>query len=200
MKKLIASLLILSCIVSCKKDKSSDEQDEKFPFYFSATINGAAVKYEGDDLNSTFQSGVSSPSFGLGDDVDIYEGTMILNPADWAKNVIYVHILKFFNHDPSFNERIAMFHLGDYPYGHGDISPSTINGASINFIDANGKEWTSEEGSQTGSTFTITEIADNPNSTSLKVFKASFSCKLYDENGASIEVKNAVIRGKILIP
>jgi hypothetical protein len=199
MKKLVASFLILSCIVSCKKDKSSKE-DEKFPFYFSATVNGAAVKYECDDLSSAFQSGVSSPSAGMGDDVDIYEGTMILDPADWTKNAIYVHILKFFNHDPSFEERWQMFRLGDYSYGVSDVSPSTVNGASINYIDANGKEWMSELGSQTGSTFTITELADNPNSTSLKVFKASFSCKLYDENGASIEIRNAVIRGKILLP
>ncbi len=37
--------------------------------------------------------------------------------------------------------------------------------------------------------------------TSAKIFKAIFSCKLYDLNGTnSIQVTNATIRGKILSP
>lgn len=198
MKKLIVCFLVLSCIVSCKKDKSSDE-DEKLPFYFTATINGKAVKYEGNDLNTTFLSGVSSPLNALGEDVDIYEGTVIQNPMDPDKNSIYVHILKFFDHDPDFTEKVNMFHTGDYPYGFGQVSSATINGATVSYIDENGKEWWSELGAQTGSTFTINELTDNPNPTSLKIFKASFSCKLYDGNGASIQVSDAVIRGKILL-
>jgi hypothetical protein len=196
MKKLLVIAFVLSFIVSCKKDKSDDNQDQ-FPFYFTATINGAAIKYEANDLTSQFECGTSAPFNALGDDYDIYEGTVIQDGNDPSKNHIYVHVLKFFDHDPSSAERLAMFNTGSYPYGLGSTSPSTIDGASIDYADATGKEWFSELGSQTGSTFSITEVVDNPDNTSFKIFKATFSCKLYDFSGGSIQVNNAVIRGKI---
>jgi len=75
-----------------------------------------------------------------------------------------------------------------------------VNGASIDYIDANGKGWGTEWGSQTGSTFNITELVANTDGTSGKIFKATFGCKLYDENGNSITLTNGVVRGKILDP
>jgi hypothetical protein len=60
MKNLLVITLLLSSIVSCKKDKSDDNQDQ-FPFYFTATINGAAVKYQANDLNSQYACGTSAP-------------------------------------------------------------------------------------------------------------------------------------------
>ncbi|MGZ8541417.1 MAG: hypothetical protein ACXWV6_12250, partial [Chitinophagaceae bacterium] len=173
---------------------------EQFPFYFSATINGASIKYEANDLNSQYECGISSPYSATGDEYDIYEGTFIQDGNDPLKNNIYVHILKYFNHYPSPTERLAMINLRNYPFGLSDVSTATINGASIIYADATGKEWSSEPGSQTGSTFSITELVDNPDNTSDKIFKATFSCKLYDGNGGSIGVNNAVIRGKAFIP
>lgn len=196
MKKLIIYVLALSFITSCKKDKSDDNQDQ-FPFYFTATINGAAIKYEANDLTSQYECGTSAPYGAIGDDYDIYEGTVIQDGADPSKNNIYVHVLKYFDHDPTSAERLAMFKTGGYPYGLGSTSPSTIDGVSIDYADATGKEWSSELGSQTGSTFSISEIVDNPDNTSFKIFKATFSCKLYDGSGGSVQVNNAVIRGKI---
>jgi hypothetical protein len=196
MKKLLAIALIFSFIVSCKKNKSNDDT-LNFPFYFTATINGAMVQYEANDVNSQFECGTSAPFNALGDDYDIYEGTFIQDGNDPSKNNIYVHVLKFFDHDPSSAERLAMFKTGSYPYGFGSTSPSTIDGVSIDYTDATGKEWFSELGSQTGSTFSITEVVDNPDNTSFKILKATFSCKLYDFSGGSIQVNNAVIRGKI---
>lgn len=94
-----------------------------------------------------------------------------------------------------------MIQLGSYGYGVSHVSSSTINGASIDYIDANGNYWLSETGSQVGSTFTITELVNSTTGFSGKVFKANFSCKLYDINGInSIQVSNATIRGKILSP
>jgi hypothetical protein len=91
--------------------------------------------------------------------------------------------------------------MGSYAYGVSHVSSSTVNGASIHYVDANGDDWFSENGPQTGSTFSITELIDNTDGTSGKIFKATFSCKLYDLNGtASVQVTDATIRGKILSP
>ena len=198
MKKLLVFVFVLSFITSCKKDSSNNK--DQFPFYFSATINGAAVKYEANDLNSQYECGISSPYSASGEEHDIYEGTLIQDGNDPSRNNIYVHILKYFDHYPSDPERFAMLTIDNYGYGSSDVSTSTVNGASIRYTDGNGKEWDSELGSQIGSSFSITELVDNPDDTSNKIFKASFSCKLYDGNGGTIQVTNAVIRGKVFIP
>ena len=197
MKKLFILVVVSIVAVSCKKNKSDDNNQGQFPYYFTATINGASVKYEANDLNSQYACGTSAPFDAIGDDYDIYEGTFIVDENDFTKNNIYVHLLKYFDHDPLGAERLAMFQVGSYPYGFGSTDPSTIDGASIVYADATGKEWFSELGTQTGSTFSISEIVDNPDNTSIKIFKATFSCKLYDGSGGSIQVNNAVIRGKI---
>ena len=173
-----------------------------YPYYFIATIKGASVKYEANDLNSTYACGISQPENSTGfTDYDIYEGTVIADPLDFSKSNIHVHILKYFDHDPSAAERAAMIKTGSYGYGVGNVDNTTVNGAAIDYIDANGDNWFSETGPQTGSTFSITELINNTNGTSGKIFKATFSCKLYDINGAtSIQVTNATIRGKILSP
>jgi hypothetical protein len=173
-----------------------------YPYYFTATINGAALKYEADDLNSLYSSGTSQPQNSLGfDDFDIYEGTIIANAVDLTKSSIYVHILKYFNHEPSNAERDGMIKTGNYAYGFGDVSSATVDGATIDYIDANGENWFSETGPQSGSSFAITELINNPNGTSAKIFKATFSCKLYNLEGTkSIQVTSATIRGKILSP
>jgi len=199
MKKSLLTILLFGLLLSCSKNSSNNE--DKYPFYFTATINGSAVKYEANDIDSQYGCGFSAPSSSTAfTDYDIYQGTVIQDDYDMTKNNIYVHVLKYFNHEPSESEVRGMLYLGNYPYGVSNVSSSTINGASIGYTDANGKGWDTEAGPQTGSTFTVTEISDNPDGTSGKIFKASFSCKLYDGSGASIEVKNAAIRGKIFNP
>jgi hypothetical protein len=124
-----------------------------------------------------------------------------MNPLDPSKSTIRVHILKYFDHEPTAAERAAMIKAGTYPFGFGKVNSATVNGATIDYIDASGNNWFSETGSQTGSTFNITELITNTSATSGKIFKATFSCKLYDVNGVnSIVVTNATIRGKILSP
>ncbi len=198
--KCFLAIVLFALLLSCSKNNDSLNED-KYPYYFTATINGSAVKYEANDIDSEDGCGISAPSSStIPSDYDIYQGTFFIHGFELTKNVIYVHILKYFTHDPSGSEILGMLHLGVYPYGVSDVSSSTINGASIDYTDANGKGWSSEAGPQTGSSFTVNEIVDNPNGSSGKIFKASFSCKLYDASGASIEVKNAVFRGQIFNP
>lgn len=195
MRNLILVLYICLGVTACKKDNSNTN----YPYYFTATINGVNIKYEANDEDSRYGCGISQPSSAnVPDDYDIYEGTLIEDMMTSSSNQIYVHILKYFTDDPTLNERVAMIHLGAYGYGKSDVSSATVNGASITYIDKDGKTWSSEAGDQTGSTFTITELIDNPESINGKIFKANFSCKLYDGNAGSIQVINATIRGKIL--
>jgi len=199
---------IIISLCSCQKEISfdingnTDDSPSAYPFYFITIVNGSTIKYEADDLNSRYACGISQPSnsFGL-TDYDIYEGTVIMDQMDITKNIIRVHILKYFDHDPSKAERADMIRTGIYIFGAGDVSPMTVNGASIHYVDANGNDWFSETGSQAGNTFNITEVIDNPTGLSAKIFTAKFSCKLYDINGANpIQMNNATIRGKILSP
>lgn len=173
-----------------------------YPYYFIGTVGGSPIKYEADDLSSTYGCGTSQPENSLGfTDYDIYEGTVLMNPIDPSKSTIRVHILKYFDHEPTGAERVAMIKTGTYPFGVGNVNNTTVNGATIDYIDANGNNWFSETGSQSGSTFTITELITNTSVGSAKIFKATFSCRLYDVNGSnSIVVSNATIRGKILSP
>jgi hypothetical protein len=93
-----------------------------------------------------------------------------------------------------------MVNTGSYPYGRGETSSATVNGAVVTYTDNTGKTWSTELGAQGGSTFTITELVDNPLGTSGKIFSASFSCTLYDMSGGSIQLLNGKIRGKVFLP
>ena len=166
--------LIISFFVSCQKENGKDDNTSKSPYYFTATINGTNVKYEADDLTSPYGCGISQPESLSGfDNNDIYEGTVIANMTDFSKSNVYVHILKFFTDYPDNNQRSSMIKIGSYGYGRSETSPSTVNGASIDYTDANGNYWTSENGPQTGSTFNITELINNNDGTSAKIFKAA---------------------------
>src|SRR5688572_33312830 len=113
---------VLLSFISCQKEGGAGGGGgSSFPYYFIGSVNGANVKYEADDLNSVYGCGTSQPENSLGfSDFDIYEGTVLVNPADFSKNTIRVHILKYFDHDPSAAERSAMIKLGSYGYGVGD--------------------------------------------------------------------------------
>ncbi len=200
MKKLLSILLIVAVLVSCKKEDAGKPESSEYPYYFIATVNGNKIKYEADDLGSNYGCGTTSPQFGIGDSYDIYEGTFFMKMGDFDKNTVYVRLLKHFNHDPDVEERAAIFKIGSYPFGVLSSGSPTVDGASISYLDANGKEWFSESGSQSGSSFAITELEDNEDFTAVKLFKAEFSCRLYDEDGNSIEIKNAVVKGKAVNP
>lgn len=203
------SILFFTILLSsCQKEISGETNNNNgnnttYPYYFIATINGKPVKFEADDNSSRYGCGTSQPSSEIApSDYDIYEGTVLLDPLEPTKNSAWVHILKYFDHEPNSTERNSMIKLGDYPYGLSDVSSSTINGASIDYIDENGVTWFSETALQSStSNFKIVELIDNTDGTSGKIFKATFNCTLNNSDGSkSILVTNGIIRGKILTP
>jgi hypothetical protein len=84
----------------------------------------------------------------------------------------------------------TFFAKQSWPY-----SPNAANGVAIAYFDANGTKWSTDFGTanQTGSTFVIedTKLQDFFGFKYMKV-KASFSCKVYDGNGASKVITNGV--------
>lgn len=202
MKKINLLVLVLVIIVSCKKSKDSDNTPSKnYPFYFTGDVNGVSLKWQGDDeTDSKYQCNISQAVRQNGvSDFDIYEGTVIMDKETIPSNLITVSLLKYFNHSPNAAERIAMIAPGVYPYGVSNSSSATVNGVSIQYTDANGNVWNSELGVNTGSAFTITEVAESTDGLSDKIFKATFSCKVYNSTG-SITFNNATIRGRVLAP
>lgn len=181
------------------EEDEDDDDDTDNPYYFTAEIAGKEVKYEHKNGVSTLHAwGVYHNENSQGwDHFDIYEGTLLEKTSASDSNSIYVSILKYFNHEPSLDERWAIIKMGSHGYGLTKESPETKNGASIDYADEHGKWWSSEFGDQTGSTFTVTELVENDEHLYGMIFTAKFSCKLYDEEGNSIEVKNGIIRGPV---
>lgn len=173
-------------------DDDNDDDDNSSVYYFSGEVDGKAVNY-GTDYVGIYQAANSSRE----DEWDIYEGTAVGKTTTADTNAIWVSMLKYFDHEPSLDEHWAMFETGEYEYGLPFESSETISGASILFFDEHGKEWSSERGPQTGSSFNVTEVTENEDHLYGMIFAATFNCKLYDEQGNSIELKNAKVRGPI---
>lgn len=196
MKNLLTLLGIVMLLSGCKK-LIENEQEKNFPYHVEARINDKDVNFEANDNGSVYECLTWHDLSGLGDDYDATRGTMFVDPTDEARNMLAVGILKYFPHEPNVTELTALYHTGSFTYGSGQVSPSTINGAVVGYIDSNGKEWSSQLGSQTGSTFNISEIEDIEGVANAKSFRATFTCKLYDEQGNMIPVTSASIRGRV---
>ena len=202
------TLIFITALVISACSKKTDS-DNKYPYYFKGSIDGNAVSYQANNINTVYSSGTNWMANGEGPDNtddgsnDHYDGTILQEYGINAPvNAIGVYILKHFDNymSPTEEEREAMYYLGNFPYGKLDEfnTLNTKNGAVIEYYDNNGEWWTSENGPQTGSTFSITELSVNNEGTSKKIMKANFSCKLYNQTGQSIQLTNGEIRGLIL--
>ena len=182
---------------SCKKENS---YPSKYPYYFVGTIKGKEVRYEANDSTSYYKSYTASHPFTVPPDIAQYEGTTLWSLADVYRNQITVRIIKEFDHIPSLAERKAMWRAGNFNYGVGEMGStgsSIVDGISVWYLDENMILWNSEAGPQNGSKFTVTEMWSSSTGT---VFRAKFSCNLYDGNGNSIKVENGAISGKLFTP
>jgi hypothetical protein len=199
MKKTTANicvfLLLVSSFISC--NKKDEFISSNFPYYFTGKVNGQIVKFEAEETSARYECDVTGFIDNSGSNYDIYEGTMLQDKTTPNKNQIKVMLLKYFNHYPDYQSEVTtMIQPGNYAYGFGDASSNTVNGAVIYYTDANGLQWYSE-GPQDGSSFKVTEVTSNSAGTSVKIFTAQFSCKLHNGTAATLEIKNATVRGKV---
>ena len=196
MKNLLILLVAVSLFSPGCKKLIEQEEEKQFPWHFEASINDKDYKWQANDNGSDIVNLGWEQMNANGDETDMFQGTIFLDPADETRNTLIVGLLKYFPTEPSQSEQLAMFHTGGYSWGVGDVSTSTVNGAVVVYTDGNGKTWSTDLGAQTGSNFNITEIEDAAVAGG-KNIRVLFNCKLYDDQGNMIPLVNGAIRGKI---
>lgn len=200
---LLTSLLLLG---ACKKKSDKPEGDNTF--YFRATINGQQVNLTASvPKNNEFVVGSTTKAnrnfTGTQWVTDYYRGAQItkLTGINQEPPEGSLYILKRVNdYDPTIAQEEAMFKVGAYTYGNSNIGGTTTEGAVVEYIDATGEYWSSEGGSQAGSTFAITTIIPNTSGYSEKIFTATFNCKLYnvmDPSKPALTLTNGTMRGTL---
>ena len=164
-------------------------------FYFQAKIDGTWVTLqEGGYVGSGAGSAGGTVSTGVQEE----QGVVISDILNSTGASFF--ILKTFATWPTGPEVESMFSIKSYSYGKTPNATNVdgIDGVGITYTDANGVDWRSDEGvgTQTGSTFSITEHIVNTDGFSHKISKATFSCKLYDSSGNVKTLTNGVLRGR----
>jgi hypothetical protein len=216
MKKKLLLIVLLwatstSLLTSCKKGKepeptptptTTNTSNTGAPtitssFYFQAKIDGTWITYQegGYTGSGTGSNGGSVPAGWQEDQNALIYNFTTGQSASFS-------ILKTFPSTPTTAQIDAMFGIRSYSYGK--RSPSTaangIDGCVVTYTDASGTIWSTDygTGNQTGSTFNIVEHITNTDGNSPKISKATFSCKLYDENGHTKTLTNGIYRGRTI--
>lgn len=204
------TLLLLIALLGCKKEKPPEA------FYFKAMLNNNAVQWIVPDFkNGSNLAYRTSTSFGYGDVNSNCSGgycyylsgyTMIFENNTEIKPQINIG----FNVATQTGDKQEIRNLlapGQKTYAPGirtvqSLYDPALNGIVIYYIDQNGKDWCSNRGSQAGSSFESVSVTDETrspvNQQFEKLWKARFSCKLYDNNGNFIDLKNGEILGAML--
>lgn len=193
-------LLALSVLLfTCKKPDPVVPPTVTLPFKWSADIGGTSVTLEDgvNGIGSGTQSDGHSDGFGWQE----LQGAVC---ADSNYDVYaWVALVKFFSQDvrPTADDYYDMWQTGNYAYGKLDAQNNgiTVDGAHVEYRDANGTLWRSDfgTGDQTGSTFDVTHIEDHSTFVSQKIAVVHFSCTMYDQNGNSVPLTNGIARGYV---
>ena len=217
----ILTALILFAF-GCKKENSLSESSNKLEanskiiFYFRGTINGTYTDWtvpdykNGDNLNFRFNSGSGVDTLG-GDCVNTFckymiEDVVIFqnNGAGATKNYIAAGF-NISSKTGDRNEIINQFSIGQKTFGKPrfKITDPVNDGAYVYYIDDNGKEWCTHfgPGIQTNSIFKSEQLLNQPfgEISCLNIWKATFSCKLYDRMGNSISLDNCEFFTPVLV-
>lgn len=165
-------------------------------FYTSANINGTKVEFienENGYVNGSGKGGTVIPAFAK------YFERQATTYAKNGENKFTIYFMKLTENTPPSKEDIkAIFFEGNYPFGN-SLPGYVKEGVEIRYIDDNGVEWTSL-GEQSSSYFEVTSHSKNENdSFTPYVTSGKFSCKLYNAEGASIEVKDGTFKGRTVV-
>lgn len=217
--RLLAIIAVIVFAISCKKETESlvatntkvdIEDNSKITFYFRGTVNGiykdwtVADYKNGDNLPYRFNSASGADTLGsdcvntfckyMIEDVVIFQN----NGAGATRN----YIAAGFNISSKTGDRndiINQFSVGQKTFGKPrfNISDPVKDGVYVYYIDDNGKEWCSHFGSgnQAASIFKSEQFLPQPFSiiSCKNIWRATFSCILYDRNGGSIKLDNCEI-------
>ena len=193
-------LLILSC--SDDDDAGSTPDLPSAAYFFQANIDGESVTWE--QAKDNFYAGLGS---GGGGDIDSYHAQQFSTITQVSFSggefesapFVSVEFNETFVSSPDLEELVAIYQLGDYSYSVQDNNENAGDGVAIIYSPDGDKVWSTYNGSQTGSTFELTEFIDNTNpAESPKIISAEFKCTLYDDEGNSIELSSGNYRGLAL--
>jgi len=198
---LLASLaLIMLSLFSCEKDEENDEvllpsNEITAEYYFTGTINSEKLTFQ--YMKNGYACGASESAGNQGSTYYENQGSKFQKGFGSGQSISF-EILKRFPNSPSSEEKDDMFVLGDYEYGSNNSNGK--NGAIVTYMDLDGVIWSSEygPGEQTGSSFKLVEHIPNGDQSYLfarNISKVQFSCKLYNEEGTSINATDCELRG-----
>ncbi len=199
---LVAMCYVL-LVISCSQEEQVKPEDNKgtpknitSQFYFSGEIEGELVIIEEGGLIG------NGAGAGGGNNANLCaeEQSMLLaNPLDFESQGIEVIILKnFVDCVTECSQILEMFEERSYAYGSSPYNSEedATDGVIINYIDENGTYWTTNLNDQTNSTFEIIEIVPNEEFWSETITTCTFSCTLYNESGASIQLSNGELTSR----
>lgn len=200
-------LLAVSLFGSCKKDEPVTPVNTITNGGGSSSTSARHVTFTLDGITKTLESGVNSVTnsveeMGSGtiNNYVMINGGTFLDMTAYEK--ISIHLIKGFVGSPTSQEKEDMFVAGSYGYGKEYASP-LIEGGFIWYIDANGTEWRTDNGSgnQGGSDFVIQSITATSGTDAYygkKIMEVTFNCTLYDGNGNSKIITNGFAKTVIV--
>ena len=164
-------------------------------YYFDVTIAGERIEKHADFSPSGYVLGYGTAGF---DDV-VYSSIISPTTEPAPLNMPSISVSKglFIGSLSATNEAFKNYFLpGNYTYA----AAGSDEGVGIYYVDKTLKEWSTNFGSglQTGSTFAITSSEGGFDLLGgyIVKFTATFSCKLYDEAGNSINLTNGKFVGE----
>lgn len=216
-----SAFIVLVILIACKKNSVNNESsangvNSTDSFYFKAKMNGKYLSWiVPSHKNESSFSYVTNAQWGYSDlSKDCGEGNCYYMDASTE---IRANLA-----EPK--ERVAIgFNMATQRMGREEISSwfvagsksyaypvrpvsaltnSVYNGVYIYYVDANGKDWATQRGFQQKSSFQSLLFADEVRTdvTPQKVWKAKFSCRLYDIAGNFIDVEDGEVYGPVLLP
>lgn len=192
----------------CKKNDSNNDSNNNnnnnnnttSTYYIHGTLAGSSLQVD-QVGTSGYQSGMlggsesaQNPNLCLHS-----QGSSFSNPFASGVPEYYIGIYKVFPQDANQEctltnaEYESILHTGAIAFA----ATSTEEGAFIHYVDATGMYWSTEAGSQTGSTFTIDSYTTDNTGLAPKIAKYTFSCKLYDDN-ANVKTFSATWNGRAI--
>lgn len=228
--RIISTLLLLSVLAGCEKNEdhlkppieppiSPGNSFKEDSFYFKGKLNGTDVHWivpaHKNEASFTYYSGASLGYTDFSNDCLNGYCWYLTASTQIQKNVADVRpqMNALFNMaEPTYDRDVVLnwftpglktYQTSRRNHVRPDLLNPAMNGAVVHYIDQNGKTWSSNWGKQPGSHFESVSLKDEKRRDVAheKVWKAKFSCWLYDYAGTdSIRLDNGEIYGPILLP
>lgn len=206
MKRIIYFFTLLTIVftfTNCQKDDDStdievQEETQTFQYYLTGELDGLELSMtEGD---GTYNNGIGGIMGDFDEDgISTFFTDYTFSSSSNIGVGSYLHFFKTLTSEDEYYTKeyqTSIVSLDTYEYATEDSYNGNV---AFTYSDKEGVSWSTERGSQEGSTFEVIELVDNTSgdNISYQIFTAHFSCMLYNEKGESKKLTNGVFRGRI---